>query len=234
MQPISVSGASRPSGIFASNQENSMFLAGAPSAFWIPLAVVFGIIFGYWLAIWISHKRKGETAQGSPLQPLVAFLQRPMREMAPAFSPLKERLRSTGRILNPITRWHRWRRRLVGALPLSVRFYFCVRFVDEEEDPEVWGFTLRFLANKHLGLPLNAPYSVIGKHILDFHPKAEPQRVRHLIHELEEAIYGHQAIDFERWKEAFKHEIRPSLRLWPRLRRKPERQPNALLPGLNP
>jgi hypothetical protein len=234
MQPIAVSGTSRPSGIFAGDEENSLFLSGASSAFWIPLAVVFGIIFGYWLAVWISHKRKGESGQSSPLQPLVAFLQRPMREMAPAFSPLKERLRSTGRILNPVARWHRWRRRLVGALPLSVRFYFCVRFVDEEEDPEAWGFTLRFLANKHMGLPLNAPYSAIGKHILAFHPKAEPQKIRQLIHELEESIYGHQALDFERWKEAFKHEIRPTLRLLPRRRRTIRPETVSTLPGLNP
>jgi hypothetical protein len=234
LHPIAVSGANRPSGIFANDGESKLFLSGASSAFWIPLSVVFGIIFGYWLAVWISHKRKGEAGQGSPLQPLVAFLQRPMREMAPAFSPLKERLRSTGRILNPITRWHRWRRQLVGALPLSVRFYFCVRFVDEEEDPEIWGFTLRFLANKHMGLPLNAPYSVIGKHILEFHPKAEPQKIRGLIHELEESIYGHQDIDFERWKEAFKHEIRPSLRLLPRRRVVPCTEMATALPRLNP
>ncbi len=234
MHPIAVSGASRPSGIFAGDEESRLFLSGASAAFWIPLSIVFGVIFGYWLAIWIAHRRKGEAGQSSPLQPLVSFLQRPMREMAPAFSPLKERLRTTGRILNPITRWHRWRRHLVGMLPLSVRFYFCVRFVDEENDPEIWGYTLRFLANKHLGMPINAPYSAIGRHILDFHPKAEPQKIRSLIHELEESIYGHQPLDFERWKEAFKHEIRPSLRLWPRqpLRMRSDRKP--LLPGLNP
>jgi hypothetical protein len=234
MHPIAVSGASRPSGIFAGDEESRLFLSGASAAFWIPLSIVFGIIFGYWLAIWIAHRRKGDTGQSSPLQPLVGFLQRPMREMAPAFSPLKERLRTTGRILNPITRWHRWRRHLVGMLPLSVRFYFCVRFVDEESDPEVWGYTLRFLANKHLGMPINAPYNAIGRHILDFHPKAEPQKIRGLIHELEESIYGHQPLDFERWKEAFKHEIRPSLRLLPRRGRSIRPEMASALPRLNP
>ncbi len=234
MQPLAVSGASRPGGHFAGTGESRLFLSGASSAFWIPLSVVFGVIFGYWLAIWIAHRRKGDTGQRSPLEPLIGFLQRPMREMAPAFSPLRERLRTAGRALNPVTRWHRWRRRLVGMLPLSVRFYFCVRFVDEEEDPEVWGYTLRFLANKHLGLPINASYDVIGKHILAFHPKAEPQKIRSLIHELEESVYGHQPLDFERWKEAFKHEIRPSLRLWPQRSNNMRTRRKALLPGLNP
>ncbi len=233
LQPIAVSGNRRAGGIFGSGEESTLFPAGTSSAFWIPLALVFGVIFGYWLAIWLSSRKKGG-GQISPLEPLVGFLQRPMQQMAPAFSPIRDKLRTTTAVLNPATHWQRWRRHLVGMLPLSVRFYFCVRFVDEENDPEVWGFTLRFLANKHLGLPINAPFSVIGKHILDFHPKADPRKIQSLIHELDESVYGHHAVDFERWKEAFKHEIRPSLRLWPRKAGTKQVHREALLPGLNP
>ncbi|MCG8045873.1 MAG: hypothetical protein JAY66_09330 [Candidatus Thiodiazotropha taylori] len=233
LQPIAVSGTRKASGFFNVDEESTLFPAGASSAFWIPLSVVFGVIFGYWLAIWISHRRKGDT-QHSPLAPLVAFLQRPMQQMAPAFSPLKAKLRTTTTILNPAAHWQRWRRNLVGMLPLSVRFYFCVRFVDEETDPEVWGYTLRFLANKHLSLPPNVPFSVIGKHIIDFHPKAQEEKIRALIHELEQAIYGHSNLDFDRWKEAFKHEIRPSIRLWPRRSRLKSTPSGSLLPNLNP
>ncbi|MCU7796968.1 MAG: BatD family protein [Candidatus Thiodiazotropha sp. (ex Myrtea spinifera)] len=233
LQPIAVSGNRQTSNFFADDEESSLFPAGTSSAFWIPLSIVFGVIFGYWMAVWISHRRKGDT-QISPLQPLVTFLQRPMRQMAPAFSPLKEKLRTAGHAFNPIARWHRWRRHLVGMLPLSVRFWFCVRFVDEESDPEIWGYTLRFLANKHMGLPINAPFSVIGKHILAFHPKAEPKKIHELIHQLEESIYGHHSLDFESWKAAFKHEIRPSMRLIPRSWSNRERAPDSDLPTLNP
>jgi hypothetical protein len=233
LHPIAVSGNRKFNGFFNVKEESTLFPAGTSSAFWIPLSVVFGVIFGYWLAIWISHRRKGES-QHSPLAPLVTFLQRPMRQMAPAFSPIKAKFRTTTAILNPKTHWQRWRRTLVGMLPLSVRFYYCVRFVDEETDPEVWGYTLRFLANKHLSLPPNVPFSVIGKHIIDFHPKAQEKKIHALIHELEQAIYGHSNLDFDRWKEAFKHEIRPSLRLWPSRSPKRKSGHNAILPGLNP
>ncbi|MET0066108.1 MAG: hypothetical protein ABW076_07165 [Candidatus Thiodiazotropha sp.] len=234
MQPLAVSGSRKSTGLFGtSDEESALFPGGSSSAFWIPLALAFGVIFGYWLAIGMSHRRKG-TDQKSPLEPLIVLLQRPMLRMAPAFSPLRDKLRSTTAILNPVTRWHRWRRRLVGALPLSVRFWFCVRFVDEETDPEIWGYTLRFLANKHLGLPPNVPFSVIGKNIVDFHPKAEPRKIDALIHDLEHAIYGHKGLDFERWKEAFKHEIRPSLRLWPSRRRETQKRNEPALPNLNP
>jgi hypothetical protein len=233
LQPIAVSGTRKQSGFFDS--ETSLFPAGTSAAFWIPLAVVFGIIFGYWMALWITHRKAG-SEQNSPLEPLIIFFKNPIHRMAPAFSPLKDKLRSTTAILNPVTRWHRWRRRLVGALPLSVRFWFCVRFVDEEDDPEVWGYTLRFLANKHLSLPTNAPYSVIADHILNFHPKAEPVKIKQLIHQLEEAIYGHNDLEFEQWKEAFKHEIRPSLKIWKMDRKDQTTQKSQqnLLPNLNP
>jgi hypothetical protein len=233
IHPIAVSGTQRSSDIFNFEFEGSLFPGGSPSAFWIPLAMSFGIIFGYWMAIGLSHYRKGGKGR-SPLQPLVIALQLPMRHMAPAFTPLKNKLRTTSAILNPVKGWHRWRRRLVATLPLSVRFWFCVRFVDEENDPEVWGYTLRFLANKHLGLAPNVPFSVIGKQITEFHPKAKPEKIHALIHELEHAIYGHITIDFNQWKEAFKREIRPTLRFWPDKKRGINRSHKAQLPNLNP
>lgn len=231
LYPIAVSGTQKDDGLFST--ETSLFPSGTSAAFWIPLAVVFGIIFGYWMALWFTHRKKSDN-QSSPLEPLVVFLKNPMRRMAPAFSPLKDKLRATTAILNPVARWYRWRRKLVGALPLSVRFFFCVRFVDEESDPEVWGYTLRFLANKHLGLPTNAPYSIIAEHILDFHPKADPTKIKYLIHELEQAIYGHNDLDFEQWKEAFKHEIRPSLRVWKLSNTNSKESTGSNLPNLNP
>lgn len=231
LHPIAVSGTRKDNGLFSS--EASLFPSGTSAAFWIPLAVVFGIIFGYWMALWFTHRKKSDN-QSSPLEPLVVFLKDPMRRMAPAFSPLKDKLRATTAVLNPVARWHRWRRKLVGALPLSVRFFFCVRFVDEESDPEVWGYTLRFLANKHLGLPTNAPYSIIAEHILDFHPKADPGKIKYLIHELEQAIYGHNDLDFNQWKEAFKHEIRPTLIVWKRQKSSGSEEARNNLPNLNP
>lgn len=232
-RPIAVAGQRKPGGPFAEGSGEGPFLSGTSAPFWIPLGMIFGVIFSCWLVIWIAHRRRWGRVPTSPLQPLIDLLQRPMRPMAPAFSPLKARLRQTASRLNPVTRWHRWRRRLVSALPLPVRFWFCVRFVDGERDPEVWGFTLRFLANKHLGLPLNAPFSAIGEHILAFHPKADPLKIRDLIHRLEASVYGHRELDFEDWKTAFKHEIRPSLKPWPRASDvRTHRKP--LLPGLNP
>ena len=115
----------------------------------------------------------------------------------------------------------------------SIRFWFCVRLVEQEDDPDVWGYTLRFLANKHLNMPARAPFSDIGNRILQFHPKADPIKIRKLIHALDQSLYGHSDLDFEQWKAEFKHEIRPRLKLLPGIgdRQLSHRQ---RLPELNP
>ena len=231
VKPLAVSGGAKGNSLFGSSDKDSTFFpSGSPAAFWIPVSVIFGVIFGYWLAIWISNRRKQETPVAA-FAPLTNAMKRPFRNMAPAFAPLGEKFRATRAILNPLTRWQKLRRDLIGMLPLSVRFWFCVRFVEEENDPEVWGYTLRFLANKHLDLPPRAPFADIGNRILEFHPKADPVRVRKLVHDLDQSIYGDARLDFTQWKKEFKYEIRPRIKLQSGKERS---QPKQRLPLLNP
>jgi uncharacterized protein YneF (UPF0154 family) len=232
VKPLSVSGGSRHSGLF--DDDGGSFFPGASSAaFWIPLSVVFGVLFGYWLAVWISNKRK-EEAPPPAFPMLTEALKKPFIQMAPAFSPLGQRLRATTACLNPLTRWQKLRRRLIGVLPLSIRFWFCVRCVDEEQDPDVWGYTLRFLAGKHLDMPPRAPFADIAESIIGFHPKANPRRVRELLHDLDQSVYGHKNLDFEAWKKEFKSQIRPAVRWLPRRHVETDSKQGVKLPDLNP
>jgi hypothetical protein len=234
VKPLAVSGGAKGDSLFSSNKSSTFFPSGSPAAFWIPVSVIFGVIFGYWLAIWISNRRKQETPVAA-FAPLTNAMKRPFRSMAPAFAPLGEKFRATRAILNPVTRWQKLRRNLIGMLPLSVRFWFCVRFVEEENDPEVWGYTLRFLANKHLDLPPRAPFTDIGNRILEFHPKADPLRIRKLVHDLDQSIYGDARLDFTQWKKEFKYEIRPRIKLLSNLSVKAKQdRPEQRLPLLNP
>ncbi len=233
VKPLAVSGGGRSDGMFGRGKPTTLFPTGSSAAFWIPVAVMFGVIFGYWLAVWISNRRKEETPLPA-FAPLTNAMKRPFRNMAPAFAPLGEKFRATRAILNPVTRWQKLRRHLIGMLPLSVRFWYCVRFVEEESDPEVWGYTLRFLANKHLDLPPRATLAEIGKRILEFHPKADPDRVLKLVHELDQSIYGEVDLDFEQWKQNFKYEIRPGIKLLPSISGLRRNGPEQKLPTLNP
>jgi len=231
LTPISVSGGLRGEGTFDFNESSTLFPAGSPAAFWIPLGIVLGVIFGYWLAVWIAN-RKQKAQPALPASPFSSALKRPFKGMVPAFAPLGEQFRSTTACLNPILRWQRLRRRLIGILPLSLRFWFCVRCVDQENSPDVWGHTLRFLANKHMQLPPRAPFANIAERIIEFQPHSNPEQVRRLIHQLDQSIYGHSDLDFQQWKRAFKQEIRP--RLFRFRQRHTARQRKAALPALNP
>lgn len=230
---IPVSGNPKKGGLFSSEEGSGFSLGATSAAFWIPLSVAFGVIFGYWMAAWIfNRKRKDAPTPAFPL--LSESLKRSFAGMAPAFTPLRDRFQAATSCLNPITKLQRTRRRLMLMLPLSVRFWFCVRCVDEEKDPDVWGYTLRFLANKHLSMPPRAPFADIADRIVDFHPKADPVRVHQLIHDLDQSVYGHKELDFEQWKKSFKAEIRPRLGLIRALRKMRSQRPGVRLPELNP
>ncbi|MEN8178343.1 MAG: BatD family protein [Pseudomonadota bacterium] len=233
VKPLAVSGGRRGDGMFSIGKPTTLFPAGSPAAFWIPVSVMFGVIFGFWLAIWISNRKKNETPIAA-FAPLTNAMKRPFRNMAPAFAPLGEKFRATTAVLNPVTRWQKVRRYLIGMLPLSIRFWYCVRFVETEDDPEIWGYTLRFLANKHLGMPPRAPFSEIGNRILEFHPKADPVRVKKLVHDLDQSIYGDNQLDFEQWKQDFKYEIRPRIKLFPGNSGLKAKRAEQRLPMLNP
>ena len=234
VKPIEVSGSGlRGDGMFGLTETSTLFPSGSPAAFWIPVSVIFGVIFGYWLAVWISGRRKKEIPIPA-FAPLTDAMKRPFRYMAPAFAPLSEKFRATTAVLNPLTRWQKLRRQAIGMLPLSIRFWYCVRFVEEENDPDIWGYTLRFLANKHLNMPARAPFAEIGNRILEFHPKADPIKIRKLVHDLDQSVYGHTDLDFTQWKQAFKYEIRPRLRLLPERTRAKSAARREKLPELNP
>jgi len=177
VKPIQVRGGLRGDGLFGLSKSTSLFPGGSPAAFWIPVGVIFGVIAGYWLAVWIGNRRRDESLP--PAFPgLARVLKKPFIQMAPAFTPLSQGLRATTACLNPVTRWQKLRRQFIALLPLSIRFWFCVRCVDEEQDPDAWGYTLRFLASKHMDLPPRAPFADIAERIIGFHPKADPQRIR--------------------------------------------------------
>jgi hypothetical protein len=106
-----------------------------------------------------------------------------------------------------------------------------VRSLEQESDPEIWCKTLQFMSFRQLSL---SPYSTLpqmAERVIRFQPKADPERVRALFRELDGAIYGHQALDFIRWKRDFLFQVRPGIRTG---RRPDEQQPSSRLPELNP
>ena len=242
-------------GLFSSARfglsEGTFFPAGSSSVFWIPLTGIFGLLIGYWLAVWLRGQ-KGEDAEPTPLAPLLLRLQvwggLLWRRLAPALGRLRQpteaaltsltpaageighQLSSALKRLSPAPYWRRSRDALVQTLPRSLRFWFCVRGAAKEGDPESWCRYLKASGISHLGLSSQAPLAKIGEGVIAAQPNADPQRVRTLMHSLDGAIYGSESLDFERWKHEFSQQVRPRLKLGGSRRGRRR----GGLPGLNP
>ena len=231
--------------------DGTFVLAGSSSVFWVPVAAIFGLLAGYWLAIWMRGKR-GDEQEPSPLAPLWLRLRvfggALWRLLSPALGRMREPLsdagtrmgpalvemgRQAGRQLSklsPAPYLRRLNELLVQALPRSLRFWFCVRSLRNESEPERWSLSLKARGCKHLGLSPQAPLSKLGDGLIAHHPGADPARVEPLLHHLDAAIYAQHELDFEHWKRSFAQEVRPRL-LSRRRRLKAKR---GGLPQLNP
>lgn len=186
--------------------EGSMFPAGYTSAFWLPLTGIFLLLTGYWIGVWYKG-RSERPDRPSPLAPLAPLKSAVNGALGGAWT----RTGRTLRALNPIRYWNRAMARFANMLPTSLRLWFWVRCANDEQDPALWCKTLQFMSCRQLALSPYATLPQMADKVIQCQPTANPQQVKQLFRELDGAIYGHQTIDFEHWKQDFKKQVRPSL-----------------------
>lgn len=195
------------------------------AAFWIPLAVFLGAMFGYWSWAWMRSRVAGKTglAVRKKLYPVFNRLKTPFERLKVSF----ERLRS---MVKPFNLRQNLRYRLVMIMPPSMKLWFCSRCIQDENNPTEWCQMFKFLACKHLEIPHQTPLAEVGDRIVDVHRGTQPEQVREMLQDLDGAMYGGKPVDFEDWKKAFRHELRP--RLFRRKRK--DATASGELPALNP
>jgi len=184
---------------------------------WVPLGLAFAFSIGFWILAWLRHKRFGQVVE---------------EELVMSWRFIAQQIHHFLEWLSPIRRLQRLRQIFVRSLPKSYRLYFCVKVVENENDPEVWSYMLRFLANKHLGLPTHDSMAVLGERILRFHPGADAAEMRRLMQQLDANLYFNEPIEFAAWKRDFRRQLRPTL-FGHRDKREADR-PHGGLPSLNP
>lgn len=231
--------------------DGTFFPAGSSSVFWIPVAGIFGLLIGYWLAVGLRG-RSGEEAGPSPLAPLLlrlrvwagllwrrfgpalGRLQEPTaaaaQSLGPAVGEIGHQFAVVLRKLSPAPYWRRFRDAFVQTLPRSLRLWFCVRRAAKEEDPSAWCRSLKATGTSHLGLSSQAPLARIAEGVIAVQPNADPERVRNLMRNLDAAIYGGESLDFARWKHDFAQQLRPRFGLG----RNHGQKRRGGLPDLNP
>ncbi len=237
IKPLSAGGVRHEGGFFGRfSPTRTLFPAGSPSVFWVPLAAVFGLLLGYWLAVWLRGRKGG----GEPSLPLIPGLGRLRKPAAAALGWMSLALKRiqpytsvlTGRLSRRIAGyWRRARHKLVYTLPRSLRFWYSMRSMAQETDPEKWCQALMRQAHIHLDMPPQSPLPLIVERIIESQPGIDRERIRNLMHALDRAAYGDDPLDFEDWKKGFKGQIRP--RILP-IRIYPKSRPRRYLPELNP
>lgn len=220
----------RQGGDSLTEQAGQMFFpTGSSTMFWVPLLGVLLFVGVWWFWYYQKHlyDEDEDTAETG-----VNLTQRPhwLRD-----NPvLQEWLRRAWMILGklrPRPHLHRLRMSLIMSLPVSIRFWYCVRYIEQENDPETWGQMLKFLSCKHLRLSPQASMPDLAEKIIEFQPGKDPAILRGLIKELDQAVYGRKPIQFAAWKQRFRRQIRPNLMGGGGQRRK---RTLRRLPELNP
>ncbi|MET0083634.1 MAG: hypothetical protein ABW079_11480 [Sedimenticola sp.] len=198
------------------SDEGSSFLPeGVNPMLLIPLAAAIGFLLGIGLLSWLRNRRFGQVVEEEVAQ-LAAF----GIERASAFITW----------LSPIRRLQKIRQLLIRTLPRSFRLWFCVKLVENEEDPMDWSYMLRFLANKHLDIPVQQSLPMVGRQLAEIHRGTSEAAMVVLMKELDSSLYGGTELDFEVWKKKFRRQLRPSFNF--RRASLGNREPR--LPPLNP
>jgi hypothetical protein len=192
--------------------------APGPLLMWLALLAIAFLLGRFWLSLVPGLKYSGRWL---------------WQWLYSASRPLHRHLEALLVRVSPRRNLHLLRRRIAESLPRSARLWFCVRSADEEQDADDWSQVLRFLINRRLRLPAHLPMSKLAEHIIEIHPGADPDRIRCLLGELEEALFAGRPIqDFDAWKKEFKYQVRP--RLFAGLRRRQRYFSATGLPSLNP
>jgi hypothetical protein len=221
MLPVDIAGPANPDAGKADG-EGSGSTGSVSLLSWVPLVVAVLIaMYGWFSAAFLGSGRLPLLGKASAaLKSTLGELYEPVAAFAGRISPRRH--------------FHRMRTWTGRHLPVSWKLWFCMRALEREDDPAEWGQALQILAAKHLGVRQHAHLRHIGERIAACHPRANAQRVDHLMAELDESVYGSVPIDsFERWKREFKSQIKPSL-LRIRFRCRFAAPRLRGLPGLNP
>ncbi len=187
------------------------------------LLTITGASLSVWFWLW---------SRGKPLGRRLSYLSGMGYQSI--LNPIINRALWLMRALSPIAAWRKSRRRLILAIPLSMRLWYCVHCIQHEADPSKWCQMFKFLTYEHLNLPQHVPLSKIADEIIALQPPGtKTVRLRRLIQDLSGAIYGSKSLDFVAWKKALKQQLLP---VW--FRRKQQQYKmefeSAGLPKLNP
>ncbi len=226
IKTLQVAGESGPFGL----PLGAGVLSAGAAGFWLPILGLLLLVSGYWIGVWYKGRRMAGR------QPLPPWLQARLGSLG---EDLREGTRSALRRLAPRRWWRRLTPRLGALLPGPLRFWMCLRQVEEEPDPAAWSGKVQRLSCQRLRVSDRAALPAMTERMIALYPRANPEKLHALMAELDGALYGKKPLDFPRWKAELHQQVRPRLvssglfRLgrWYRRARLPELNPRQEAPS---
>ncbi|NEV62582.1 BatD family protein [Thiorhodococcus minor] len=192
---------------------------------WIPLAGLGLLVVGYWVGVLFRGRpwQLGRASLGAMWRMLRAGIGLLARKAAPYLAGLRPTL------LLSKARAAFWR-----MLPASTQMSRCIRRANRASTPLEWHALFEQQARACASNQGDLTRPALSQQILAHRPAADPQKLEHLMRQLDSARYGQQSIDFKRWKRELMAQLRPGAGLLRRTRGEDGRLRWAALPALNP
>lgn len=177
-------------------------LSAGAAGFWLPILGLSLLVSGYWIGVWYKGRRQ---AGSEPIPPWISA------RWSVAWEGLRKRSRDGLRRLAPRRWWHRLAPRLGALLPAPLRFWMCLRQVEDEPDPAAWSGKVQRLSCHKLRLSDRAALPAMTERMIALYPAASSEKLHALMGELDGVLYGQKPLDFARWKGELRQQIRPRL-----------------------
>jgi hypothetical protein len=200
IRTFNVAGDSGPVG-FARSADRSG--SGDWRVFWMPLVAILLLFTGYWGGAWLRGRRP--SGERVPLRPRLQAALVQARDLA------GEALATTARWLDPAPLLRGAGNLIARLTPKGTQVYRAARVADSADTPAAWCLAFQNYTSRNLQTQAREPLPRMADRIVNLRPGADRERVLKLMQQLDSALYNRHDIDFKRWKQEFRHALRPGI-----------------------
>lgn len=176
--------------------------------FWLPVAGMALLLLGYWGGVW--YQRRSAVGKGPLGAQVGASIGTTARlAVSKLMAGTAAGAAHLARRLNPAPALRDVRNGLTQALPAPTRLWLCLGAADREAEPAAWCQQFQEQTCRRLAFDPQEPLAGLADKLTRVRPGADRDQIERLMRQLDGALYGHQDMDFPRWKRDLRRSLRP-------------------------
>jgi hypothetical protein len=176
--------------------------------FWLPVAGMVLLLLGYWGGVW--YQRRSAAGKGPLGAQVGASIGTAARlAVSKLIAGTASGAAHLARRLNPAPALRDVRDGLTQALPAPTRLWLCLGAADREAEPAAWCQQFQEQTCRRLAFDPQEPLAGLADKLAQVRSGADRAQIERLMRQLDGALYGHQDLDFPRWKRDLRRSLRP-------------------------